>query len=178
MTAPSCFSFAPMRARSQGRRPRPISEQPMRLGGLGASVFPEVSHPSCGADHARAVQSSKLQAARAPTPKAETMSTDPIPLARALAVTALQHRCARFTAAGGLLQGPDDAAWSWDEAQWIARFGDITGAGSSRISAIADWLARATAGISIRATDGQLDCPYNDQPQPLLSPSSRAMPSR
>ncbi|TNJ48093.1 hypothetical protein [Phaeobacter sp. B1627] len=138
----------------------------------------EVSHPSCGADHARAAQSSKLPTARAPKPKAEPMTTDPTPLARALAVTALQHRYARFTAAGGLLQGPEDPAWTWDEAQWIAHFGNITGAGPSRIAAIADWLARATANISTRATDSQLDCPFNDQPQPLLPPSPRTTPSR
>ena len=177
MTNPISQGSAPIADELQGPRPCPNSEHPRRAGGLRANGVPEVSHPSRGADQARAAQSSKLPTARASTLKAETMTRDPISLARTIAVTALQHRCARFTAAGGRLQGPEDPAWCWEEAQWIARYGDITGTGPSRIAAIADWLSRATVGISTRATDGQLDCPFNDQPQSPWPPSPRAMPS-
>ena len=102
------------------------------------------------------------------------MTVDPETLARALLPLPAFGRVLAFSRAGGTLHRPDPLAMYWDEINWIAHHGHITGSGMTCRAAIDDWLAQAAAGIAIRATDGRLDCPYNGQaPLPPIPPSTR-----
>jgi len=65
MTNPIFPDSASMADAPRGPRPSETNEHTRRVGGLRVANCPEVSHRSCGADQARADQSSKLPTARA-----------------------------------------------------------------------------------------------------------------
>jgi len=165
-----------MADKPQGRRPDPNSEHPQRAGGLRGAGKPEVSHHSCGADNARADQSSKLPTARASTSKPDAPTI--YAATQTLRATPMHQRSQRVLDLGGCITAPDDSAWFHDETLWVVELMHIRCSGTSRQNALAAWIRTATAGLPRRASDGRPDCPYNGQaPLPPTSPSLEVDPS-
>ncbi|MCG7630562.1 hypothetical protein MHM88_22400 [Epibacterium sp. MM17-32] len=132
-----------------------------------ADDCPEVSHRSCGADLARADQSSKLPTARA-------SSTEITPLAfyaasEILRATPMHQRSEQFASLGGRMTAPMSDAWVYDEALWLVELMGIQSTGTSRQSALSRWIKNASSRVPRRASDGRPDCPHNGQsPAPTL----------
>ncbi|MFP3385722.1 hypothetical protein [Tritonibacter sp. SIMBA_163] len=146
----------------RGLRPCPNSEHPRRAGGLRADGVPEVSHPPCGADQARAAQSSKLPTARALS--AETNIQSIYTATETLRATPMHHRSQQFIDLGGHIASPEPDAWCHDEYLWLVDLLGIQSTGNSRQSALSHWIKTASARVPRRASDGRPDCPYNGQP--------------
>ena len=161
MTNPISQGSAPIADELQGRRPCPNNEHPRRAGGLRAAVKPEVSRRSCGADNARADQSSKLPSARALS--ADTNIQIIYTATETLRTTPMHRRSQQFLDLGGRITAPEPDAWCHDEYLWLVDLLGIQSTGNSRQIALASWITTATAGIPRRASDGRPDCPYNGQ---------------
>ncbi|PRZ48713.1 hypothetical protein CLV89_10323 [Tritonibacter scottomollicae] len=161
MTNPISQGSAPMADGPRGRRPCSNNEHPRRAGGLRADGVPEVSHPSCGADQARAAQSSKLPTARASSAEINTLAL--YAATETLRATPMHQRSAQFADLGGCITAPASDAWVYDEALWLVDLMGILCAGTSRQNALSNWIKTASARVPRRASDGRPDCPYDGQ---------------
>jgi len=168
MTIPISHASASMADASRGPHPSEINEHTRRVGGLRAADCPEVSHRSCGADLARADQSSKLPTARASSTEINTLAL--YAAAETLKATPMHQRSERFSDLGGRITAPMSDAWTHDEALWLVELMGIQCTGTSRQSALSDWIKTASARVLRRASDGRPDCPYNGQ---LPAPAPR-----
>ncbi|MCG7623185.1 hypothetical protein [Epibacterium sp. Ofav1-8] len=138
-----------------------------RVGGLRAVDCPEVSHRPCGADQARADQSSKLPTARASFTEINTLAL--YAATETLKATPMHQRSEQFSDLGGRVAAPMSEAWTHDEALWLVDLMGIQCDGTSRQSALSNWIKTATARLPRRASDSRPDCPYNGQlPAPTL----------
>ncbi|WP_235859523.1 hypothetical protein [Tritonibacter mobilis] len=151
-----------------GLRPSEVSENLRRVGGLRGSANTEVSHRSCGADLARADQSSKLPTARASSTEINTLAL--YAAAETLRATPMHQRSEQFSDLGGRITAPMSDAWVYDETLWLVDLMGIQGTGTSRQSALSDWIKTASARVPRRASDGRPDCPHNGQ---SLAPATR-----
>jgi len=168
MTNPISQGSASIADELQGRRPCTNNEHPRRAGGLRAAVKPEVSRRSCGADNARADQSSKLPTARASSAEINTLTL--YAATEALRATPMHQRSAQFADLGGCITAPASDAWVYDEALWLVDLMGVLCAGTSRQNALSNWIKTASAHVPRRASDGRPDCPYNGQ---SLAPATR-----
>ena len=168
MTHPISHASASMADASRGPRPSETNEHTRRVGGLRADDCPEVSHRSCGADLARADQSSKLPTARASSAEINTLTL--YAATETLRATPMHQRSEQFTDLGGRIFAPMSDAWTHDEALWLVDLMGIQCAGTSRQGALSNWIKTASARVPRRASDGRPDCPYNGQP---LAPATR-----
>ncbi len=161
MTNPISQGSASIADEPQGRRPCTNNEHPRRAGGLRAAVEPEVSRRSCGANNARADQSSKLPTARALSaePNIQSIYT----ATETLRATPMHHRSQQFIDLGGRIASPEPDAWCHDEYLWLVDLLGIQSTGNSRQSALSNWIKTATTRVPRRASDGRPDCPYNGQ---------------
>ncbi|MFY1711634.1 hypothetical protein [Tritonibacter mobilis] len=167
MTNPISHASAPMADASRGPRPSEINEHARRVGGLRAADHSEVSHRSCGADLARADQSSKLPTARASSAEINTLAL--YAATETLRATPMHQRSEQFTDLGGCITAPMSDAWLYDEALWLVDLMGIQSTGTSRQDALSNWIKTASARVPRRASDGRPDCPYNGQlPAPTL----------
>ncbi|WP_227511407.1 hypothetical protein [Tritonibacter mobilis] len=151
-----------------GLRPSEVSENLRRVGGLRGSANTEVSHRSCGADLARADQSSKLPTARASSTEINTLAL--YAAAETLRATPMHQRSEQFSDLGGRITARMSDAWVYDETLWLVDLMGIQGTGTSRQSALSDWIKTASARVPRRASDGRPDCPHNGQ---SLAPATR-----
>jgi hypothetical protein len=151
-----------------GLRPSEVSEHLRRVGGLRGSANTEVSHRSCGADLARADQSSKLPTARASSTAINTLAL--YAATEALRATPMHQRSEQFTDLGGSIIAPMSDAWIYEEALWLVDLMGIQSTGASRQSALRSWIKTASARVPRRASDGRPDCPYNGQ---SIAPATR-----
>jgi len=103
---------------------------------LRAADCPEVSHRSCGADLARADQSSKLPTARASSAEINTLAL--YAATETLRATPMHQRSEQFTDLGGCITAPMSDAWLYDEALWLVDLLGIHSTGTSRQSALSD----------------------------------------
>ncbi|WP_239323438.1 hypothetical protein [Epibacterium sp. Ofav1-8] len=132
-----------------------------------AADCPEVSHRSCGADLARADQSSKLPTARASSTEINTLAL--YAASETLRATPMHKRSEQFAGLGGRMTAPISDAWTHDEALWLVDLMGIQSTGTSRQSALSSWIKTASARVPRRASDGRPDCPHNGQsPAPTL----------
>ena len=161
MTNPISQGSASIADELQGRRPCPNNEHPRRAGGLRAAVKPEVSRRSCGADNARADQSSKLPTARASSAEINTLAL--YAATETLRATPMHQRSAQFADLGGCITAPASDAWVYDEALWLVDLMGIPCVGTSRQNALSNWIKTASARVPRRASDGRPDCPYDGQ---------------
>ena len=168
MTNPISHASAPMADASRGPRPSEINEHARRVGGLRAADHSEASHRSCGADLARADQSSKLPTARASSTAINTLAL--YAAAETLRATPMHQRSEQFADLGGCITAPMSDAWGYDEALWLVDLMGLQCTGTSRQSALSDWINTASARVPRRASDGRPDCPYNGQ---SLAPAKR-----
>ena len=168
MTNPISQGSAPMADDPHGLRPSEVSEHLRRVGGLRGAANTEVSHSSRGADLARAAQSSKLSTARASSTAINTLAL--YAAAETLRATPMHQRFEQFTDLGGCITAPMSDAWLYDEALWLVDLMGIQSTGTSRQSALSDWINTASARVPRRASDGRPDCPYNGQ---SLAPAKR-----
>ncbi len=168
MTNPISQGSAPMADAPHGLRPSEVSENLRRVGGLRGSANTEVSHRSCGADLARADQSSKLPTARASSTEINTLAL--YAAAETLRATPMHQRSEQFSDLGGRITAPMSDAWVYDETLWLVDLMGIQGTGTSRQSALSDWIKTASARVPRRASDGRPDCPHNGQ---SLAPATR-----
>ncbi|PXW76122.1 hypothetical protein BZA02_11715 [Ruegeria sp. P4] len=162
MTNPISQSSAPMADDLHGLRPSEVSEHLRRVGGLRGSANTEVSHRSCGADLARADQSSKLPTARASSTAINTLTL--YAATETLKATPMHQRSEQFAGLGGRITAPMSDAWTHDEALWQVDLMGVQSTGTSRQSALSSWIKTASARVPRRASDGRPDCPYNGQP--------------
>jgi hypothetical protein len=121
----------------------------------------EVSHRSRGADLARADQSSKLPTARASSTEINTLAL--YAATEALRATPMHQRSEQFAELGGSIIAPMSDAWLYDEALWLVDLMGMQCTGTSRQSALSNWIKTASARVPRRASDGRPDCPYNGQ---------------
>ncbi|WP_228711260.1 hypothetical protein [Tritonibacter mobilis] len=152
----------------RGLRHSEINEYTRRVGGLRGVTNTEVSHHTSGADLARADQSSKL-----PTARASSIANNTLALyaaAETLRATPMHQRSEQFAELGGSIIAPMSDAWLYDEALWLVDLMGIQCTGTSRRSALSDWIKTASARAPRRASDGRPDCPYNGQ---SLAPATR-----
>ncbi|WP_239322648.1 hypothetical protein [Epibacterium sp. Ofav1-8] len=133
-----------------------------------AADCPEVSHRSCGADLARADQSSKLPTARASSTEINTLAL--YAATEILKATPMHQRSEQLSDLGGRITAPMTDAWTHDEALWLVELMGIQCTGTSRQSALSNWIKTASARVPRRASDGRPDCPYNGQ---LPAPAPR-----
>ncbi|GAB5433946.1 MAG: hypothetical protein EpisKO_33160 [Epibacterium sp.] len=168
MTNPISQGSASMADASRGPLPSETNDHTRRVGGLRAVECPEVSHRSCGADQARADQSSKLPTARASSAEIDTLAL--YPAMATLRATPMHHRSEQFSDLGGRITAPMSDAWTHDEALWLVDLMGIQCTGTSRQSALSLWIKTASARVPRRASDGRPDCPYNGQ-----SPASNVL---
>jgi len=136
MTNPISQGSAPMADAPHGLRPSEVSEHLRRVGGLRGSTNTEVSHRSCGADLARADQSSKLPTARASSTAINTLTL--YAAAETLKATPMYQRSELFADLGGRMSAPMSDAWTHDEALWLVDLRGIQCTGTSRQSALSD----------------------------------------
>ncbi|MCG7624152.1 hypothetical protein MHM97_12355 [Epibacterium sp. Ofav1-8] len=153
---------------SRGPRPSETNEHTRRVRGLRAADCPEVSHRSCGADLARADQSSKLPTARASSTEINTLAL--YAATEILKATPMHQRSEQLSDLGGRITAPMTDAWTHDEALWLVELMGIQCTGTSRQSALSNWIKTASARVPRRASDGRPDCPYNGQ---LPAPAPR-----
>ncbi|WP_081285523.1 hypothetical protein [Tritonibacter mobilis] len=151
-----------------GLRPSEVTEHLRRVGGLRGVANTEVSHCSRGADQARAAQSSKLPTARASSAEINTLAL--YAATEALRATPMHQRSEQFAELSGSIIAPMSDAWLYDEALWLVDLMGIQCTGTSRQSALSDWINTASARVQRRASDGRPDCPYNGQ---LPAPAKR-----
>lgn len=144
-----------------GLRPSEVSEHLRRVGGLRGVTNTEVSHRSRGADLARADQSSKLPTARASSTEINTLAL--YAATEALRATPMHQRSEQFAELGGSIIAPMSDAWLYDEALWLVDLMGMQCTGTSRQSALSNWIKTASARVPRRASDGRPDCPYNGQ---------------
>ena len=168
MTNPISQGSAPMADDPHGLRLPEVTEHLCRVGGLRGVANTEVSHCSRGADLARADQSSKLLFAGASTTEINTLAL--YAATEALRATPMHQRSEQFSDLGGRITAPMSDAWGYDEALWLVDLLGIHSTGTSRQSALSDWINTASARVPRRASDGRPDCPYNGQP---LAPATR-----
>ncbi|MFY1710460.1 hypothetical protein J3366_03110 [Tritonibacter mobilis] len=168
MTNPISQNSAPMADAPHGLRPSEVSEHLRRVGGLRGAANTEVSHCSRGADLARADQSSKLPTARASSIEINTLAL--YAATETLRATPMHQRSEQFSDLGGCITAPMSDAWVYDEALWLVDLMGIQSTGTSRQSALSDWIKIASARVPRRASDGRPDCPYNGQ---SLAPATR-----
>ncbi len=161
MTHPISHASASMADASRGPLPSETNDHTRRVGGLRAVECPEVSHRSCGADLARAAQSSKLPTARASSTEINTLAL--YAATEALRATPMHQRSEQFAELGGRITAPVSDAWIYDEALWLVDLMGIQSTGTSRQSALSRWIKTASARVPRRASDGRPDCPYNGQ---------------
>ncbi|GLP87075.1 hypothetical protein [Tritonibacter mobilis] len=168
MTNPISQGSAPMVDDLHGLRPSEVTEHLRRVGGLRGVANTEVSHCSRGADQARAAQSSKLPTARASSAEINTLAL--YAATEALRATPMHQRSEQFAELSGSIIAPMSDAWLYDEALWLVDLMGIQCTGTSRQSALSDWINTASARVQRRASDGRPDCPYNGQ---LPAPAKR-----
>ncbi len=152
---------APMAEDPHGRRPSEVNEHLRRVGGLRGVANTEVSHRTFGADLARADQSSKLPTARASSAEINTLAL--YAATETLRATPMRKRSEQFSDLGGRITAPMSDAWVYDEALWLVDLMGIQCTGTSRQSALSDWINTAYARVPRRSSDGRPDCPYNGQ---------------
>ena len=168
MTNPISQGSAPMADDPHGLRLSEVTEHLRRVGGLRGVANTEVSHCSRGADLARADQSSKLPTARASSTAINTLAL--YAAAETLRATPMRKRSEQFADLGGCITAPMSDAWVYDEALWLVDLMGIQCTGTSRQSALSDWINTAYARVPSRSSDGRPDCPYNGQ---LPAPAPR-----
>ena len=168
MTNPISHGSALMADDAHGLRLSEVTEHLRRVGGLRGVANTEVSHPTSGADLARADQSSKLPTARASSAEINTLAL--YAAAETLRATPMHQRSEQFSDLGGRITAPMSDAWGYDEALWLVDLMGIQSTSTSRQSALSNWIKTASARVPRRVSDGRPDCPYNGQP---LAPATR-----
>ncbi|MCG7627281.1 hypothetical protein MHM88_05640 [Epibacterium sp. MM17-32] len=107
-----------------------------------------------------------------PTARASSTEINTLALyaaAESLKATPMHQRSEQFSDLGGRITAPMSDAWVHDEALWQVDLMGIQCAGTSRQSALSDWIKTASARVPRRTSDGRPDCPHNGQsPAPTL----------